>query len=142
MGMGTAFTGGRSSGNVVYMTFPNIVKVRGRIKQRAAGLELASVRLTNHLGEEIAQVAKTLVAKDTGRTRDYIRVEQRGTTTYVVSDRGGVRDEVPIYLEIGTHKMAARPFMKPASDLVMASGGLLRAQVAIGGLLGRTMGAK
>lgn len=139
MAMGTAFTGGRGAGNNIYMTFPNVVQVRGRIKQRAAGLALTSVMLTNALGEEIAEVARTLVAKDEWKTHDSIRVEQRGTDTYVVVDRGGERDEVPIYLEIGTHKMAARPFLKPASDLVMASGGLLRAHASVGGLLGHTV---
>lgn len=139
---GSSFSGGRGAGNVVWIELPNKAMVSGRIKQHAAGLELREKAIMANLAEELVFTAKDLVAIDSGKTKDSIRHEQRGKDRYVVVDRHGDKPEVPIYLEIGTHKMAARPFLVPAANLVLAGGGELRAVRGAGGLLGQTPGRK
>lgn len=134
---GSPFTGGGSGPGMVNIALPGIGSFVGRIKLRGAGLASQVDRLAEHVAGSIRDTAKDLVAKDEHMVEKSIRVEHResGPTYTVVADRLGERDEVPIYLEIGTYKMAARPFMKPAADLVMAAHGLMRAVVQVGGLL-------
>lgn len=110
-------------------------KLRARFKVFGAGLQYSATALPREVAEDIAEVARELVAKDTGRTSMNVRVRARRGGAVVVVTRGGVRDEVPAYLEFGTHKMAARPFLKPAADLVVNAAGLKRAIRATGGLL-------
>ena len=139
---GSAFTGGRGAGNNIWIEFPNKSMLRGRIKQYAAGFELKEKAIEANLADEMVVVAKELVATDTHKTQESIRRQRRSDGMYIVVDRDGDKPEVPIYLEIGTHKMAARPFLVPAANLVMASGGLIRAKKSVGGLLGQTPGRK
>lgn len=139
---GSTFTGGRASGNTVWIELPNADQVVGRIRQDAAGLEYKTENIISFLADEMVDVAKSLVAVDTHKTQDSIRKERRSDGWYIVVDRFGDKPEVPIYLEIGTWKMAARPFLVPASNLVMSSGGLMRANKMAGGLLGHTPGRK
>ena len=131
---GSAF--GRGPGNSITILIPGLGAFLGRFQQRKAGLTLSVEGAASDVADDIVIAAKDLVAVDTGATRDNIRKEKRGGDWYVVSDRGGDRDVVPIYLEIGTMYMAARPFMKPAADMVMASGGFAERVKMRGGLLG------
>jgi hypothetical protein len=110
-------------------------KLRARFKVFGAGLSYSSTALPKEIAEDIAKVARELVAKDTGRTSLNVRVRARKGGAVVVVTRGGERDEVPAYLEFGTHKMAARPFLKPAADLAVSARGLNAAVRRTGGLL-------
>lgn len=135
---GTPFSppGGFGPGNTISIELLNAGGIIGRFKQLAAGLQTQSDRLTETVADSIAMAAKDLVAKDERKVEKSIRVERQAKSFHsVIADRLGERDEVPIYLEIGTARMAARPFMKPAADLVLAAGGIQRAAVEIGGLL-------
>lgn len=122
-------------GSMIRIELANEATILGRFKQRRAGLEVQANKIARELADSIVIAAKDLVPVDTGATRDSIRREDRGDGVYVVVDRLGDKAEVPIYLEIGTYKMAARPFLKPAGDLVLASGGIDRAVNYVGGLL-------
>lgn len=70
--------------------------------------------------EPIVQEAKRRVPVDTGKTQQHIRswVARRSSDSVTVSV--GVtaksRAHVARYLELGTSKMAARPFLRPAID--------------------------
>ena len=110
-------------------------KLRARFKVFGAGLQYSAKALPREVAEDIAEVARELVAKDTGRTSMNVRVRARRGGAVVVVTRGGERDEVPAYLEFGTHKMAARPFLKPAADLAVSARGLNAAVRRTGGLL-------
>ena len=134
---GSPFTGGRNTGNIVTIELPNLGAFLGRLRMRQAGLVSQVDSLTERLANDISLAAKDLVPKDEWKVYHSIRVEhrERGPVYTVVADRQGERDEVPVYLEIGTYKMAARPFMKPAADMVMAAGGLMRVTHEVGGLL-------
>lgn len=135
---GSPFRGGRASGDMVWIEMPNLTEVVGRIKQRGNNIEWQMDKTLGILAEDMVVVAKELVPKDEHRVERSIRAEKRGKDWYLVADRLGQRDAVAIYLEIGTHKMAARPYLVPSGRLVLASGGLLRANREAGGLLGRT----
>jgi hypothetical protein len=110
-------------------------KLRARFKIFGAGLSYSSTALPKEIAENIAEIARELVAVDTGRTSMNVRVRARRGSAVVVVTRGGERDEVPTYLEFGTHKMAARPFLKPAADMAMSAAGLNAAVRSTGGLL-------
>lgn len=141
---GSAFSpaGGYGPGNTITIELANEGFVRGRFKQYKAGVHLQAEKIADEIASRISDAAKDFVAVDTGKTKSSIRWERRGDLAVVVADRHGERPEVPIYLEIGTFKMAARPFLKPAADIVMSSAGLLRISGELGGLLGpmRTLG--
>lgn len=134
---GSAYTGGRETGGLISVTYPNVGSFLGRIKMRKAGLAFASDQIAERLAQSIAETAKDLVAKDEHKVEESIRVEHRepGPVYTVVADRGGERDETAVYLEIGTIRMAARPYMKPSLDLVLSAGGIHAALVKTGGLL-------
>lgn len=104
-------------------------------RQRMAGLEGRMSAVTYKIAQDIAEVARDIVAYDTGKTSQNI-VAKRGRGESIVSaTRGGERDVVPAYLELGTHKMAARPFMKPAGEMAIAAGATKEALREVGGLL-------
>lgn len=70
--------------------------------------------------EPTAEHARTHVAVETGEVRDAIHVTSRHTRTSATasvevagSTPGGVAREA-IFLEFGTSKMAAEPFLRPA----------------------------
>ena len=115
--------------------FPNAAQILSKLKGYQAGVVIRGQMVVNKLADDIADTARDLAPVDTGKLRDSIRKEQRGQDVVVVVDRGGDKPAVPIYLEVGTYKMAARPFLRPAVDLVMASGGARRAAAEVGGLL-------
>lgn len=122
-------------GNSFTVELANKATLLARFKMHRAGLSLQAERIEQAVANDIAEAAKDFVPVDTGATRDSIRVGRRMNATAVIADRNGEKPEVPIYLELGTYKMAPRPFMVPAADLVMASRGLSRASGRVGGLL-------
>ena len=128
-----SIAGGR--GSSLSIDVKGMGKLKARFKVFGAGLAFSATQLPVEVAEDIAEVARELVAKDTGRTSQNVRVRRgRGMATVVVT-RGGERDEVPAYLEFGTHKMAARPFLKPAGQMATSAHGLTTATRRIGGLL-------
>ena len=135
---GTPFT--RGAGNSIEIEVVGLKKLRGKFKQYQAGLEARADNLAEGVVDDIVEVAKDLVATDTGKTKDSIRKDVRDGDLVVLVDRFGDRPEVPIYLELGTYNMAARPFLKPAGDIVMSSHGLQAKVLQMGGLLGPMRG--
>ena len=124
--------------NMISVEAINGAEVVGNLRRHASSLDGNLERIAGHLVDDMAVVAKELVPKDEHEVEKSIRTEKRFEGWAVVADRGGNRDEVAVYLEIGTHKMAPRPYMVPAMRLTLASGGLLKATRQAGGLLGRT----
>lgn len=133
-------SGGYGPGNTVTIELANEAYVLGRFKQYKAGLKGQVEGMQEEVGNRLRDAARDFVPKDTWKTHDSIRTERRGDLVVVVADRGGDRPEVPVYLELGTYKMAARPFFKPAADIVMTSEGLLSVSKEVGHLLGPMRG--
>lgn len=79
------------------------------------------------LGEEVAETARTSHPWNnvTGETEASIQVTETGVTA------GGAS----IYLEFGTSKMAARPFLRPAADSANGDAAADAARAAIIGVL-------
>lgn len=122
-------------GRFLEMELTGAENLKARFRSIEAGLELAMNEVTYEVAQDIAETARALVAVDTGRTKQNIKAERGRGFSRVVATRGGERDVVPAYLELGTHKMAARPFLKPAGDMAMAAGSTRRAIREVGGLL-------
>lgn len=62
----------------------------------------------------IAEEARRLVPVDTGALQSTIGVEVEGETVNLVAGGDGV--DYQAYVEFGTSKMAAQPYMRPAID--------------------------
>lgn len=63
----------------------------------------------------------------TGNLRDGVSgsvnvFEVEGVVLTIVSARAGGDERVPFWLEFGTRKMAARPYMRPMMDQIRAAG--------------------
>lgn len=116
-------------------------KLAANFKKYRAGVLMAGPSIAGAVADNVAEVAKDLAPFDPENTaephvRDNIEVRASGSTgAEVFVNRGGVRDEVPAYLEFGTYKMAPRPFLHPALNLVLSSLGVQRAARMTGGLL-------
>lgn len=139
--MGGFGSGGtRGAGNRISIELDGLARLAAKFKQVGAGVTIAGSAISMAVADDIADVAKDLAPFDPDNTtephvRDSIRTRRAGTGAEVFVNRGGVRDEVPAYLEFGTYKMAARPFLKPAARLVMEAYGVKKAARQVGGLL-------
>ena len=71
-------------------------------------LEATLVRVA----EESIQVAKDTVPVDTGTLQRSIRVLERGPNYVII----GSDVEYALYVELGTYKMQAQPYLGPAMD--------------------------
>lgn len=79
---------------------------------------------------DVERIAKTLCPVDTGATRSSITARRTGDLSWEI----GPTTHYAPWLEYGTSRMAARPFMAPAAEFAMP--GLERALANIaGGLL-------
>jgi HK97 gp10 family phage protein len=72
------------------------------VKAETAGMEI------------IAEEARALVPVDTGALQDSIRVQVEGEEVQLVAGGEGV--DYQAYVEFGTIKMEAQPYMRPAID--------------------------
>lgn len=127
-------------GKFLEMELSGVEKLKARFRKIEAGLELTMNEVTYEVAQDIAEAARVLVAVDTGKTKQNIKAERGRGFSKVSVTRGGERDVVPAYLELGTHKMAARPFLKPAGEMAMSAGSTRKALREVGGLLKRTHG--
>ena len=64
----------------------------------------------------IADEAKALVPVDEGNLRDTIAVEVEGGDVQLVAGGGDLLVDYAIEVELGTSKMEAQPYMRPAID--------------------------
>lgn len=81
-------------------------------------LEAELRALASRTGRAVRDTARAAVAVDKGVTRDHIISEDRedGTRVYVASTPERPTN-LDIWLEFGTRRMAARPFLHPAAAL-------------------------
>ena len=136
-GSGTSAMNG-ARGATLDMELTGVRKLTARFKVAGAGLSAKMGDVCYEVAQDIAETARALVAVDTGRTQKNIKARKGKFEAEVVATRGGERDEVPAYLELGTHRMAARPFLKPAGEMAMASGAVYKSVREVGGLLTST----
>lgn len=90
-------------------------RLLARLRDIIDAMRGGSADATRDMAEAIKDRAQQLVPVDTGRLRDSIRVNELGPRSYTV----GPGDEVEYaeYVEYGTSRMAAQPYMRPAIEL-------------------------
>lgn len=71
-------------------------------------------------GVLVANAAKTLCPVDTGRLRASIGVSQQFTPAGAVTTVGS-NVEYSLYVELGTRRMRARPYLRPALQAIQGS---------------------
>ena len=64
------------------------------------------------IGGKVGSYAKKLCPVDTGRLRNSITHQQYDENTEVI----GSNVEYAPYVELGTHKQAPKPFLRPAAE--------------------------
>lgn len=64
-------------------------------------------------GKAAVDHAKSIVPVDTGRLRDSIRFEMRDALSGIFS----ANTEYAVYVEMGTWKMSAQPYMRPSAEI-------------------------
>lgn len=88
-----------------------------RLPGAALKLRQRSGQITQQSAQRIVVDAQARVAVDTGETRDHIEAIKEGAFTWaVISTRPSGDPNVPNYLEHGTSKMPARPYLAPAAE--------------------------
>lgn len=91
------------------------VEFKDNSKAVKAALEAAILEALHGIGEAAEKHAKEKAPVDTGNLRDHIRhmVAEDDKSVLI----GTYDEEVPyaLYVEVGTHKMAAQPYLKPAA---------------------------
>jgi HK97 gp10 family phage protein len=79
-----------------------------------AAIQYASNRYARRVADEVRDDMERLAAVDTGLMKASISVEAVGDTTYItVGDNGAFYWS---YVEWGTSRMKAQPFIRPALD--------------------------
>lgn len=76
----------------------------------------SKVKITQRVAEQVAEIARDMAPVDTGRLRGSIDVQRDGNNHAVVTD-------VPYapFIEFGTTRMPAQPFLGPAAETVRLS---------------------
>lgn|SRR5574341_409425 len=97
-----------------------------RLDEIAAKLGVNTEGALKATAFQVEGIAKTLAPVDTGALRNSLHSEKVDEKTYMVAD--GV--EYGIYQELGTHKMAAHPFLVPALEQVAKQfGGIVSREI-------------
>jgi len=105
----------------------HVVGLRDAIEAalRAAGqVEFVSQNDMKEFADEVVTVAQEIVPVKTGRLRDSIKAKVAGTGRYI--EAGALYAE---FVEFGTSKMVARPYLAPAVASVID--GFLRSRRSV-----------
>lgn len=81
-------------------------------KDALTGMAAAKRQALEIIGGKAESHAKKLCPKDTGRLQNSITHQQYDENTEVI----GTNVEYAPFVELGTHKKAARPFLRPAAE--------------------------
>lgn len=114
---------------------PLTLKLSGKNVLMARLTELRTVKLKQSVKENVREIcedirddAKAIVPVDTGSLKSSIRLQVRPRPTahkisfgvsaggYVTNPRTGRKVNYAAFVEYGTRKMAARPYMRPAIE--------------------------
>ena len=88
------------------------VVFQSHAKEALKAMEAAKARALEMIGGKAESYAKKLCPVDTGRLRNSITHAQYDENTEVI----GSNVEYAPYVCLGTHKMAPRPFLRPAAE--------------------------
>lgn len=82
------------------------------VKQALQAMDQAKSRALEIIGGKAESYAKKECPVDTGRLRNSITHQRYDENTEVI----GSNVEYAPYVELGTHKQAAKPFLRPAAE--------------------------
>ena len=85
-----------------------------RLPQITAALRPKASQIVRKTAADVEARAKSIVPVDTGNLKNSIQTEMESDLTAVV----GTNVEYAPYVEYGTYKMAARPYLGPAAEAV------------------------
>lgn len=95
---------------VAKIVFDRLPELQGQLRQQAS----AAIRKAAY---DVEAHAKAVVPVDTGNLKNSIQTTMEGDLTATV----GTHVEYAPYVELGTHKMAARPYLGAAAEAVRPS---------------------
>lgn len=95
---------------VTEIVFNRLPELQGQLRQRAS----VAIRKAAH---DVEARAKDIVPVDTGNLKNSIQTAMESDLTAIV----GTHVEYAPYVEYGTRKMAARPYLGPAAEAVRPS---------------------
>jgi HK97 gp10 family phage protein len=98
---------------VIDIEIEGIEELERALEDAAKKLHAAFEEAVAESSEALAESARSFAPVDTGRLRDAIVGESDGTTGEVFVD--GV--DYASYVEFGTSKMVAQPFLTPAAEI-------------------------
>lgn len=88
------------------------VKLVSHVRKVRDETQRAKDRALEIIGGKAESYAKELCPVDTGRLRNSITHQQYDENTEII----GTNVEYAPYLELGTYRMAARPYLRPAAE--------------------------
>lgn len=88
------------------------VKLISRRAEVESATQQATDRALEIIGGKAESYAKAICPVDTGRLRNSITHQQYDENTEII----GTNVEYAPYVELGTHRMAARPYLRPAAE--------------------------
>lgn len=91
----------------------NDVKFESNLKEVENALEQAISRALFKVGAFVETEAKTVVPVDTGRLKNSIEHQENSSEQYTEI---GSKVEYAPYVETGTYKMKAQPYLRPAIE--------------------------
>lgn len=88
------------------------IKLKSNVAEIEKAMEQAKKRALEKVGMFVETEAKKLAPVDTGRLRNSITHEQEDENTEII----GSNVEYASFVCLGTSKMGARPYLRPAID--------------------------
>ena len=93
------------------MTLQDVPRLRARLRKLPAVMATAMPQAMSHAGETVAETARELAPRRTGALRDSIVVARDPVTGQATVE---ARAPYAAYVEFGTVRRPARPFLGPA----------------------------
>lgn len=117
------------------MKTTGIVEYKAAMRLAGATVGLRAAAATRKTATSIERDAATLAAVDTGNLRASIGTTYAGDgRNGVMTARIGPTANYGAYVEEGTSRMAAQPYLRPATDRHVPGWGKALEQIALGGL--------
>ena len=96
------------------MEVTNIRLDKRELERLCRELDMNTDQVLRSIAFQVEGEAKNKAPVDTGALKNSLHTEHKGKNKYLVADAV----EYGIYQELGTHKMAAQPFLVPAVESV------------------------
>lgn len=93
-----------------------VVITYNRLNDLASELHAEASRVVRKTARDIEEGAKSIVPVDTGNLKNSIQVKEQDDLNATIGIHEGSHVEYAAYVEYGTHRMAAQPYLTPAAE--------------------------